>query len=70
MVMLHICGSVNAAYNGGELGALYGEILSMLNCFRFQKMVEIAPSTIQDRALVSTVIRSALKMARAVGVID
>jgi pyruvate carboxylase len=33
---------------------------------RFQKVVEFAPSSIQDRTLVSKVIKSALKMAKAV----
>lgn len=33
---------------------------------RFQKMIELAPSTISNRALISRVIESALKMARKV----
>ena len=33
---------------------------------RFQKMVEIAPSTIQDRDIVTQVIQSAVQIARAV----
>jgi pyruvate carboxylase len=34
---------------------------------RFQKMVELAPSTIQNRELVGTVIESAVNLAKSVG---
>ncbi|EXJ81784.1 hypothetical protein A1O1_07849 [Capronia coronata CBS 617.96] len=33
---------------------------------RFQKMVELAPSTIKDRSLVARVIQSAIKMAKSI----
>ena len=33
---------------------------------RFQKMVELAPSTIQNRDVVNQVIQSAVQMAKAV----
>lgn len=33
---------------------------------RFQKIIEVAPSTIRDRSLIKEVIQSALRMARMV----
>lgn len=40
------------------------------NLCRFQKVVELAPSTIQNRELISEVIRSAMRMAKAVSTLD
>ena len=37
---------------------------------RFQKIVEIAPSTIRDRDLVARVIEDAMEMARSVSVVN
>ena len=37
---------------------------------RFQKVVELAPSTVTDRQLIATVINSALRMARKVRQVD
>ena len=56
------------------LGDRYGRIAHLWEreCSiqrRFQKIVEIAPSTISDRGLVSRIIENATKMARSVGIV-
>lgn len=57
------------------LGDRYGRIAHLWEreCSiqrRFQKIVEIAPSTISDRDLVARIIEDAMKMARSVSLVD
>ncbi|KIW00404.1 uncharacterized protein PV09_08112 [Verruconis gallopava] len=53
------------ADNYGNVGHLWERECSIQR--RFQKIVELAPSTIKDRELVSRVIRSSVGMAKAIG---
>jgi acetyl/propionyl-CoA carboxylase alpha subunit len=62
-------GSESAVFSDGEGNTL--TIICSTNGFtRFQKMVELAPSTIHDREIVNQVIESAVEMARAVRMIN